>query len=58
MSNEKINVRKIDLTIENLTRKKAKSNYKQDQDTNNNKDQNDVIYISEVVIFIILNFKI
>lgn len=58
MSNEKINVRKIDLTIENLTIKKAKSNYKQDQDTNNNKDQNDVIYISEVVIFIILNFKI
>jgi hypothetical protein len=53
MSTEKINVRKIDLTIENLTIKKAKSNYKQDQDTNNNKDQNDVIYISEVVIFII-----
>ena len=50
MSYEKINVRKIDLTIKNSTSKKSKSNYKQDEDMNKNKDQNDVIYISEVYL--------
>jgi hypothetical protein len=49
MNDEKINVKKIDLTIKNssLIKKKSKSNYKQDD---MNKDQNNVIYIGEVIL--------